>query len=117
MLRVHEWHRAIAFACARQEGLELSTDDSVERGLLGLVPLVRHQRGSRMSECPSSPRDLTEWRLSDAKPRSFLLSAYPLPGAPGSGYNCANAIAEDCGIEKWWREQEYVTAAREADYI
>ena len=33
--------RAIAFACARQEGLELLTDDRVERGLLGSVPLVR----------------------------------------------------------------------------
>ena len=32
--------RAIAFACARQEGLELFTDDRVERGLLGSVPLV-----------------------------------------------------------------------------
>jgi hypothetical protein len=33
--------RAIAFACARQEGLELFTDDRVERGVLGSVPLVR----------------------------------------------------------------------------
>jgi hypothetical protein len=32
--------RAIAFACARQEGLELFPDDRVERGLLGSVPLV-----------------------------------------------------------------------------
>ena len=23
----------------------------------------------------------------------------------GPGYNCSNAIAEDLGIEKWWREQ------------
>jgi hypothetical protein len=35
----------------------------------------------------------------------------------GPGYNCSNAIAEDFGIEKWWQEQEYVTAAREAKYI
>ena len=33
--------RAIVFACVCQEGLELFTDDRVERGLLGSVPLVR----------------------------------------------------------------------------
>jgi hypothetical protein len=32
--------RVIAFACTRQESLELFTDDRVERGLLGSVPLV-----------------------------------------------------------------------------
>ncbi len=35
----------------------------------------------------------------------------------GPGYNCANAVAEDCGIEKWWKEPEYVTKARENGYI
>ncbi len=35
----------------------------------------------------------------------------------GPGYNCANAVAEDCGIEKWWKEPEYVTKAREKGYI
>jgi hypothetical protein len=33
--------RAIVFACVCQEGLELFTDDRVERGVLGSVPLVR----------------------------------------------------------------------------
>ena len=32
--------RAIAFACASQEGFELLTHDRVERGLLGPMPLV-----------------------------------------------------------------------------
>jgi hypothetical protein len=35
----------------------------------------------------------------------------------GPGYNCANAIADDYGIEKWWKEPEHVTAAREKNYI
>jgi len=35
----------------------------------------------------------------------------------GPGYNCANAIAEDFGIEKWWREPEMVTKARENNYV
>jgi len=35
----------------------------------------------------------------------------------GPGYNCANAVAEDCGIEKWWKEPEMVTRAREKNYI
>jgi phytoene dehydrogenase-like protein len=35
----------------------------------------------------------------------------------GPGYNCANAVAEDYGIEKWWKEPEYVTKARENGYI
>ena len=35
----------------------------------------------------------------------------------GSGYNCANTIAEECGIEKWWREPEIVSGAREKGYI
>jgi phytoene dehydrogenase-like protein len=50
----------------------------------------------------------------------YLGGASAAPGGMvifGPGYNCANAIAEDCGIEKWWKEQEYVTAAREANYI
>ena len=35
----------------------------------------------------------------------------------GPGYNCANAIAEDYGIEKWWTEPEMVTRAREKGFI
>jgi len=35
----------------------------------------------------------------------------------GPGYNCANAIAEDFGIEKWWPELEMVRSAIEQGYI
>jgi phytoene dehydrogenase-like protein len=35
----------------------------------------------------------------------------------GPGYNCANTVAEDCGIEKWWKEPEIVTDARERGKI
>ncbi len=35
----------------------------------------------------------------------------------GPGYNCANAIAEDYGIEKWWSEMEMVTNAREEGHL
>jgi len=35
----------------------------------------------------------------------------------GPGYVCANTIAEECGIEKWWQEPEMVTRARENGYI
>ena len=35
----------------------------------------------------------------------------------GPGYNCSNAIAEDFGIDKWWQEPDFVTAAREAGYV
>ena len=35
----------------------------------------------------------------------------------GPGYNCSNAIAEDFGIEKWWKEPEMVTRARAKNYI
>ncbi len=35
----------------------------------------------------------------------------------GPGYNCANAIADDFGIEKWWTEPEMVTKARENNYV
>jgi len=35
----------------------------------------------------------------------------------GAGYNCANAVAEDLGIQKWWTEPEMVTDAREKGYI
>lgn len=31
----------------------------------------------------------------------------------GPGYIAANSIAEDLGIEKWWREPEMITVARE----
>jgi len=35
----------------------------------------------------------------------------------GPGYNAANVIADDHGIEKWWKEPEIVTKARENNYI
>jgi phytoene dehydrogenase-like protein len=35
----------------------------------------------------------------------------------GPGYNCANTVAEVCGIEKWWKEPAYVTEARKKGYI
>jgi len=35
----------------------------------------------------------------------------------GPGYNCANAVAEDYGIEKWWRQPEMVRSAVEHGYI
>jgi len=53
-------------------------------------------------------------------PKLYLGGASVAPGGMvifGPGYNCANAIAEDLGIEKWWTEPEYVTAARDAGYI
>jgi phytoene dehydrogenase-like protein len=50
----------------------------------------------------------------------YLGGASVAPGGMvlfGPGYNCANAIAEDLGIEKWWKEPEYITAARENGYV
>ncbi|OFV80557.1 MAG: hypothetical protein A2W26_02045 [Acidobacteria bacterium RBG_16_64_8] len=50
----------------------------------------------------------------------YLGGASVAPGGMvlfGPGYNCANAIAEDFGIEKWWKEPEYITAARGNGYI
>ncbi len=35
----------------------------------------------------------------------------------GPGYNCANSIAEDFEIDKWWKEPDMVTRARENGYI
>jgi len=35
----------------------------------------------------------------------------------GPGYNCANVVAEDFGIKKWWPEPKMVTEAREKGYI
>ena len=35
----------------------------------------------------------------------------------GPGYVCANTVAEECGIGKWWKEPEMVTQAREKGYL
>lgn len=35
----------------------------------------------------------------------------------GPGYNCANTVAEELGIAKWWKEPEMVTEARANNYI
>jgi len=35
----------------------------------------------------------------------------------GPGYNCANRIAEDFEIDKWWKEPDMVTRAREKGYV
>jgi phytoene dehydrogenase-like protein len=53
-------------------------------------------------------------------PRLYLGGASVAPGGMvifGPGYNCSNAIAEDFGIEKWWSEPEFVTAARAGGFI
>jgi len=50
----------------------------------------------------------------------FLGGASVFPGGCviwGPGYNCANTVAEECGIEKWWKEPDYVVEAREKGYI
>ncbi|SMB26546.1 FAD dependent oxidoreductase [Sterolibacterium denitrificans] len=35
----------------------------------------------------------------------------------GPGYNCANALADDYGIEKWWSQPENVRKAIERGYV
>jgi phytoene dehydrogenase-like protein len=35
----------------------------------------------------------------------------------GPGYNCANVVAEDYGIKKWWSEPKMMAEAREKGYI
>jgi len=35
----------------------------------------------------------------------------------GPGYNCANRIAEDFEIDKWWKEPDMITRAREKGYV
>lgn len=50
----------------------------------------------------------------------YLCGATCFPGGLvtfGPGYNAANTIAEDLGIDKWWREPEFVTRAREAGVL
>jgi phytoene dehydrogenase-like protein len=50
----------------------------------------------------------------------YLGGASVAPGGMvlfGPGYNCANAIADDLAIGKWWKEPAYVTAARNDGYI
>ena len=50
----------------------------------------------------------------------FLGGASVYPGGCviwGPGYVCANTVAEECGIEKWWKEPEIVTKSREKGYI
>ncbi len=46
----------------------------------------------------------------------FMGGACTYPGGTvllGSGYLAADAVAEDCGIKKWWKEPEMVQKARE----
>lgn len=50
----------------------------------------------------------------------YLGGASVAPGGMvlfGPGYNCANAVAEDFAISKWWTEPAYITAARENGYV
>jgi phytoene dehydrogenase-like protein len=35
----------------------------------------------------------------------------------GPGYNCANTVAEEVGIKKWWKEPKLVVEARKKGYI
>ncbi len=50
----------------------------------------------------------------------YLGGASVAPGGMvlfGPGYNCANAVAEDFALAKWWNEPPYITAARENGYV
>jgi phytoene dehydrogenase-like protein len=50
----------------------------------------------------------------------YLGGASVAPGGMvlfGPGYNCTNAIADDHGIQKWWKEPEHVIKARENNYV
>ncbi|MCK5513370.1 MAG: hypothetical protein KAJ00_02630 [Deltaproteobacteria bacterium] len=35
----------------------------------------------------------------------------------GTGYLAANTVTEDLRIEKWWKEPEFVTRAKEAGIL
>jgi phytoene dehydrogenase-like protein len=35
----------------------------------------------------------------------------------GPGYLVANTVADDLGIERWWKEQEFVSRAKEAGIL
>jgi phytoene dehydrogenase-like protein len=50
----------------------------------------------------------------------YLGGASAYPGGLvvwGAGYNCANTVAENLGIQKWWAESKLVTDSRQAGYI
>jgi len=50
----------------------------------------------------------------------FMGGAATFPGGTvilGSGYLAADAVAEDCGVAKWWTEPEIVKVAREKGYL
>jgi phytoene dehydrogenase-like protein len=50
----------------------------------------------------------------------FMGGACTFPGGTvilGSGYLAADAVAEDCGVKKWWPEPELVKKAKEKGYL
>ncbi len=50
----------------------------------------------------------------------FMGGACTYPGGTvllGSGYLAADAVAEDCGVKKWWQEPDMVKKARENGYL
>ena len=94
-------------------------------GVSYMVPiyLVRgsYEQGAHQSLHMGSLRpnpDCSQYRTPI--PRLYLGGASVAPGGMvifGPGYNCSNAIAEDFGLEKWWSEPEFVTAARAGGFI
>ena len=50
----------------------------------------------------------------------YVCGASVYPGGmitAGPGYNCANKIAEDLQIKKWWKEQDYIVQARNKKFV
>ncbi|MBW1901936.1 MAG: NAD(P)/FAD-dependent oxidoreductase [Deltaproteobacteria bacterium] len=50
----------------------------------------------------------------------YMGGACTFPGGTvilGSGYLAAEAVVEDCGVEKWWPEPELVKIAKEKGYL
>ena len=50
----------------------------------------------------------------------YVNGASTFPGGMvifGAGYNAANVVAEDLGLEKWWKEPESVAEARRKGFV
>lgn len=53
-------------------------------------------------------------------PNLYVCGASTFPGGMitfGGGYNAANSVAEDLGLNRWWAEPANITAAREKGFL
>jgi phytoene dehydrogenase-like protein len=123
---LREEHADRCVAKLRQYVTNISDDDIIWRYVS--TPLDIHNKFQTMQEGSIKHGAYIPFQMGYLRPNEecsqhitpiknlFVCGASTFPGGMvifGPGYNAANVIAAELGLEKWWQEPEMITRAKE----